>query len=128
MKTFSLEAYLSDPSLEVVTVEGNPVRIICTDRKSPSGEYQFPVVALRTNKLNGSEYPVFCSSDGKTNTGSQELYFKEVRYKYWITFHKYHDNFISVSGPFDSKEEALDAKDADTFLAVVPVEFSVEVE
>ena len=43
MKEFSLEEYLKNPSLKVVTRIGKPVRIICTDAKN-----DFPIVALVT--------------------------------------------------------------------------------
>ena len=33
MKQFNLKEYLENPKEEVVTREGNPVRIICTDKK-----------------------------------------------------------------------------------------------
>jgi hypothetical protein len=37
MEQFSLEKYLENSSRKVVTRRGNPVRIICTDRKGKSG-------------------------------------------------------------------------------------------
>ena len=33
MKQFSLKEYLKNPNQRVVTVDGEEVRIICTDRK-----------------------------------------------------------------------------------------------
>ena len=33
MKQFNLKEYLENPKEEVVTREGDPVRIICTDKK-----------------------------------------------------------------------------------------------
>ena len=41
MKQFSLEKWLENPSRKVVTRRGNPVRIICTDRKH--GEDTLPI-------------------------------------------------------------------------------------
>ena len=41
MKQFILEEYLADPLKKVVTRDGRPVRIICTDAR---GEY--PIIAL----------------------------------------------------------------------------------
>ena len=34
MKQFNLEEYLKDPSREIITRDGRPVRIICTNAKS----------------------------------------------------------------------------------------------
>ena len=44
MKQFSLEEYLKNPDRKVVTRNGLPVRIICTDRKD-----KWPIVALVTD-------------------------------------------------------------------------------
>ena len=41
MKRFSLQEYLANPSQKVVTRDGKPVRILCTDAK---GDY--PIVGL----------------------------------------------------------------------------------
>ena len=42
MKQFNLEEYLKNPSKKIVTRDGSPVRIICTDRK----DLDAPIVAL----------------------------------------------------------------------------------
>lgn len=42
MKPFNLEEYLANPSKKIVTKEGKPARIICTDRR----DLYFPIVAL----------------------------------------------------------------------------------
>jgi len=45
MKQFNLETYLNNPNKKVVTRDGRPVRIICTNREC-SPEYHYPIVAL----------------------------------------------------------------------------------
>ena len=41
MKQFNLTEYLENPELKVVTRDGHPARIVCTDAKG-----RYPVVAL----------------------------------------------------------------------------------
>ena len=61
MEQFSLDKYLENPSRKVVTRRGNPVRIICTDRKH--GEDDLPIVFLE-ECLNG-EFLLTCRNDGR---------------------------------------------------------------
>ena len=71
MKPFSLEEFKKNPSRKVVTREGKPVRIICTDAKGES-----PVVALVED--NGEEYPFSYHQDGvwsKRNNSDVDLFF-----------------------------------------------------
>ena len=65
MKQFSLNEYLANPSRKVVTRNGNPVRIICTDANR-----FFQIVALIEE--NGQE-SIFCYlSDGVYIEGKQD--------------------------------------------------------
>ena len=51
MKQFSLEEYLKNPNQKVVTRDGHPVRIICTDHDNIS----YPIVGA----IKGYDFP-FC--------------------------------------------------------------------
>ena len=64
MEQFSLEKYFENPCRKVVTRRGNPVRIICTDRKH--GEDESPVVFLEECS-NGGEFLLSCKSDGTSD-------------------------------------------------------------
>ena len=57
MKQFNLKEYIENPSLKVVTREGLPVRIICTNKQS-----KYPVVALIME--NGVENTVNFTENG----------------------------------------------------------------
>ena len=59
MKPFNLEEYLKNPSRKVVTRDGRPVRIICTDRKGAT-----PIIALVNDGLSEELGHAFYS-DGK---------------------------------------------------------------
>lgn len=64
MQQFDLSLWLQDKSRKVVTRRGNPVRIICTDRKH--GEDELPVVFLEECS-NGGEFLLSCKSDGTSD-------------------------------------------------------------
>ena len=64
MEQFSLEKYLENPSCKVVTRRGNPVRIICTDRKH--GEDNLPIVFLE--RCHNGEFLLACRKDGRCDT------------------------------------------------------------
>lgn len=70
MEQFSLEKYLENTSRKVVTRRGNPVRIICTDRKH--GEDESPVVFLE--EINGGEMLLTCKSDGRSDNNYDTQY------------------------------------------------------
>lgn len=57
MKQFSIEEYLKNPDRKVVTRNGLPVRIICTDRN-----YKLPIIALILEK-DGTE--IVCSYNAR---------------------------------------------------------------
>jgi hypothetical protein len=61
MEQFNLEEYKKNPNRKVVTRRGNPVRIICTDRKH--GEDDLPIVFLEECS-NGGEFLLTCRNDG----------------------------------------------------------------
>lgn len=71
MEQFSLDKYLENPSRKVVTRRGNPVRIICTDRKH--GEDDLPIVFLEECS-NGGEFLLTCKSDGTPDYNHATLY------------------------------------------------------
>lgn len=64
MQQFDLSLWLQDKSRKVVTRRGNPVRIICIDRKH--GKDDLPIVFLEEN--NGGEFLLTCRKDGRSET------------------------------------------------------------
>ena len=61
MEQFNLEEYLKNPNRKIVTRNGNPVRIICTNRKSENR----PIVALIQDNPYNEEYVSYYTIDGK---------------------------------------------------------------
>lgn len=70
MKKFDLKEYLENPRIKVVTRNGCPVRIICTNRK---GLYTKPIVALITMP-NNDEIIESYWEDGIGTNGTEYKY------------------------------------------------------
>ena len=108
MKQFNLKEYIEDPTLKVVTREGKPVRIICTDKQS-----KYPVVALIMD--NGVEDTVNFTKDGLVLDGDitkYDLFFVPERKEGWMILYAANDNNhmpYPDTTIYKTKEEALNA-------------------
>lgn len=87
MKPFNLEEYLTNPSKKVVTREGKPARIICTDAR---GEY--PVIALIEHYQETLDVTFSFTKDGKWCTdgtnSNKDLFFAPEKHEGWINLYK----------------------------------------
>ena len=124
MKQFSLEEYLKNPSRKVITRDGRPVRIVCTDMKGGGNQ---PIVALypSSHKYLGEIVATFCAN-GEFTMGTEseyDLFFAPEKHEGWV-------NVYGGLGPgtryckciFDSEEEAL--RNIDTkAIATVKIEW-----
>ena len=89
MKQFNLEEYLKNPSRKVVTRDGHPVRIICTDK-----ENAYPVIALV--KILYCEITIECTANGKyeqNNETKWDIFFAPEKHEGWINI--YRDTILS---------------------------------
>ena len=108
MKQFSLDEYLKDPSRKVVTRDGRPVRIVCTDRK---GGGDHPVVALypASQKYLGEIVCTFCAN-GEFTMGTEsdfDLFFSPEKHEGWVNlYHSSTLNEIYSSKVYASEEDA----------------------
>ena len=96
MKPFSLEEYLKNPNMEVVTRDGRKVRIICTDRKGDT-----PIIALVYNANEGQEYGCAFHSDGKyfiDKDDEFDLFFAPEKHEGWIIINKWPDGERDTNG------------------------------
>ena len=104
MKEFNLEEYLKNPSRKVVTRDGRPVRIICTDRKGAT-----PIIALVNDGLSEELGHAFYS-DGKIFSDEDnelDLFFAPEKHEGWINIYAdINDNSHPGNHIFESKEEA----------------------
>ena len=99
MKQFNLQEYLAHPERKVVTRDGRPVRIICTDSDAECG----PIVAIVTmddkkkHVLNYYENGTFFGLD---SSSVDDLFFAPTIVKRWgIVYRK-------AESLFDTREEA----------------------
>ena len=101
MKSFNLNEYLAKPS-GVVTRDGRPARIICTDFNE-----KFPVVA----EIKDCNVPEIFTEEGKYYEGTDtcnDLFFVAEKNEGWINvFRDPNGNCYVVNSPlFTSKGEA----------------------
>ena len=91
MKQFSLEEYLKNPDQKVITRDGRPVRIICTDRLGDK-----PIIALILSQDGKTEIAFSYTSNGFFNTycvdDRDDLMFDPIKKKKgWVNVYKYPD-------------------------------------
>ena len=84
MKQFSLKEYIEHPDRKVVTRDGRPVRIICTDRKGKQ-----PVVALHQSGICEAESILSFYANGVFEIGREsnlDLFFAPKKHEGWTLF------------------------------------------
>ena len=107
MIQFNLKEYLENPNRKVVTREGKPVRILCTDKKC-EGCSVYPVVALID--FGYSELSAYFTEDGTYDSvpSGLDLFFKPVKKEGYIYI--YQDelgNRYTSEIVYDTQEEAI---------------------
>lgn len=96
MKQFNLEEYLKNPDREVVTRRGDPVRIICTDRKGAT-----PIIALVHNADDVQEVGYAFYPDGKyfiDKDDEFDLFFAPEKHEGWIIINKWPNGVRNTNG------------------------------
>lgn len=120
MRPFNLDEYLANPSKKVITKDGRPARIICTDKKG-----NYPIVALVERYDGAGEDDFSLTKDGRCyNNGYsyKDLFFASVKHEGWATIY---GNFLTGE-IFSTKEEAEEyVKRCGTkgFVAIAKVEW-----
>ena len=103
MKQFNLEEYLKNPSRKVITRDGHPVRIICTDK-----ENTYPVIALV--KILYCEITIECTANGEyeqNNETKWDIFFAPEKHEGWINVYPYWDvNNKYYGNIYDSEDAA----------------------
>ena len=123
MKPFNLEEYLANPSKKIVTREGKPARIICTDAKFE----KYQVVALITEK-DGQEILAILETSGKFSSGYNshlDLFFAPEKHEGWLNIYRSESGFYLRGNPYKSKEEAEEVAKANykNFCTTVKIEW-----
>ena len=107
MEQFGLKKYLANPTRKVVTRDGYPVRIICTDRK----DLNFPIITLIEKKLGGAEVIYAHTKDGiycDTVPTGYDLFFAPEKHEGWINIYRSeYDDYYQGKIIYSSKEDAI---------------------
>ena len=124
MKQFNLEEYLANPSKKIVTREGKPARIICTDAKFE----KYQVLALIT-KEDGQEFLATLETSGKFRSGYNshlDLFFAPEKLEGWINVYRDTDTGTTSFGVvlYASRKEAEEVgKSDDYYVATAKIEW-----
>ena len=120
MEPFNLEEFRINPLRKVVTREGKPVRILCTDAK---GDY--PIVVLVKNDYNSNEVSLSYTKDGKfckDSSSIEDLFFASEKYERWVNLYKDNNGIYASMDTFKTKKEA-EALSCSSCIATVKVEW-----
>ena len=120
MKPFNLKEYLENPHRKVVTRDGRPVRIICTNAKLYSCDPNctpYPVIALikaslKTRSKNRPNEEIFNSynENGNIIPGREDrsdLFFETEKVSGWVNIYLKYSGDVTTSTIYKTKEEAL---------------------
>lgn len=121
MKAFSLEKYLANPNLQVVTREGKKVRIICTDRAGLTAK---PVVALITLPNGDEVIKTFWDNGIETagSDGKDDLFFAPNKHTEYINLY-YNEDGYCLGAVFSSEKEAKEIATIDKdYITTIKVE------
>ena len=122
MKQFDLEEYKKNPNRKVVTREGKPVKILCTDARR-----KFSIVALvetdgRDDVLNFLPDGRWC---GLLKSSENDLLFAPEKKERWVSVYRNVRGATVFGLPYLTKEEALYElyDDEDTRIDTIKVEW-----
>ena len=120
MKQFSLKEHLANPSRKVITRDGRPARIICTNTKG-----KYPVVALV--ETDDREITYDFNAEGKfldDKEDNRDLFFASEKREGWVNIYRNGEgNIITSVRVYDKKEKAEKAKDNFGYLGTIHIEW-----
>lgn len=123
MKEFNLEEYLKNPDRRVVTRDGLPVRIVCTDMKS-----DVPIIALLPI-TDDEETVYYYYPNGRYYTDVEDVHdlmFAPIKKEGWVNIHasQIAGNRYPGYSIFPSEKEARCAGETyKTYIVTVKVEW-----
>ena len=126
MEKFNLVEYLKNPSRKVVTRNSRKARIVCTNRRG----FEYPIVALIENKLEGLESALYYTKDGKYNSdgclSDCDLFFAPEKHEGWVNLYKWdnRDCAYYMGSINNSKAEAENKRGtSDKCVATIRIEW-----
>ena len=118
MELFNLDEYLKDPSRKVVTMNGDSVRIICTDRLG-----EFPIIGLvRTDNI---EKVTTYTNSGRVYRevpSECDLIFTPERKEGWVNVYRQDDRLL-CGNVYNTESEANLYSRPSGYLATVKIEW-----
>ena len=124
MKPFSIKEHLEHPEWKVVTREGKPVRILCTDLD----DNDYPVAAVVGN-FHVDKY----TAEGLFQAGKEtkyDLFFAPEKHEGWVIISKlpFTDSFEIFPEIFATKEEAVRVWEDNPGIkcSIIKIEWEVE--
>lgn len=140
MKQFNLSEYLENLSREIVTRDGYPARIICTDAnvlykdfsKNPNEYNLYSIVALVKKHLKDCnkdrDVGLSYTNDGFACTGKisgDDLFFETVKVSGWVNIYTSKISGETITGSIcKTKEEALSLVNGrDNYLDTIYIEW-----
>lgn len=118
MKPFNIKEYNDNPSRKVVTREGRPVRILCTNARR-----NYPVIALIEDE---EDYLYDYLPDGTLYGGTEQndLFFVPIKREGFINLYKDICGGISTDTTvFSTKEQAQASKKYENYLDTIKIEW-----
>ena len=114
MKQFSLEEYLKNPKMKVVTREGRNVKVYCTDFM-----YGPPIVA----KIEGEEHSHSFYEDGswiRNGKSPRDLFFATEKHEGWVNIYS---GSIKYGGEiYDTENDAKNSASS-AVIATIKIEW-----
>lgn len=140
MKPFNLKTYLENPLRKVITRDGYPVRIICTDAnvlykdltKGSNAYNSYPIIALIKKHLKDCnkdrDVIISFTEDGlesPSKTSGDDLFFETVKVSGWVNIYTSKMSGEATTGSIcKTKEEALSLIDGrDNYLDTIYIEW-----
>ena len=118
MKEFNLEEYLKDPSRKVVTINGDSVRIICTDRLG-----EFPIIGLvRTDNIEQVTSYMNSGRAYRDVPSEHDLFFAPEKKEGWVNVYR-QDNLQLCGNVYNTESEANLHSRSLGYLATVKIEW-----
>lgn len=128
MKQFNLEKYLANPERRIVTRNGRPARILCTDRKYHDVGY--PIVALVENDEDNESiesYTIDGNWWGKGLKRNLDLFFAPEKKVGWMNIYRTIDSDCPAVGDLiytseQAAKESISVKN-DYYITTIKVEW-----
>lgn len=124
MEQFNLEEYLKNPNRKLVTRDGKPVRILCTDRLDIGDQH--PVIAL-VKYSAAEEYSFSYSSNGRIYSDEEfpdDLFFATTKHEGWVNVYRNGSNYNNIA-PFiyPTEESAKFAATGENYITTIKIQW-----